>query len=591
MDNKKVERSPLSQQTLGVVRLLPMNEVATRVLLVDEDYAEYMLVAHLLEQIKSSTYHLSWCSSHDRALEDMLNSELDVILLDCQQAPERARQLLNLVQRQNCDTPIILMNDEHNLELDRQAIADGASDYVVKGQLDVHALERSLRYASGRRDTQRKISSQAHYDGLTGIPNRALFHDRLQQAIERAKRNDQPLALLHIDLVGFKRINESFGHDAGDEIVIAAAQRLATCMRRTDSIARIGGDEFTVILEEFTNPNDVVIVAGKIIDFLARPFDVGNNQVALSASIGIAVYPEAGETVNDLLSHADMATRSARTQRGSHYRFYSEKMNVDAINQLHLEADLRRALRRNELELFYQPRVNLESGDIIGMEGLIRWRHPERGLLSPSEFIPLAEEVGLIVPMGYWTIQQACQDMLALKKRGFPPLEMAVNVSFKQLQDSKFVETVSRLVKNSGIDPRLLELELTETAVMENFEETYSSMIALNKLGISFSLDDFGTGYSSLTHIQRLPVSIVKIDQGFMRNVMSSTEDATIVKAIINLAHNLNLKVIAEGVETLEQIQFLWQHHCDQVQGYYFSPAVRLEHLIQMLSQRATAAL
>jgi diguanylate cyclase (GGDEF)-like protein len=568
-----------------------MNDAVTRILLVDEDYAEYMLVAHLLEQIKDCTYQLSWCSSYDRALEDMLNSELDVILLDCQKAPAHARNLLSLVQRQNCDTPIILMTDEHNVDIDRQAIAEGASDYLIKGQFDCRLMERSLRYASERREAQRKLASQAHYDPLTGIANRTLFRDRLQQAMERAKRNNQPLALLHIDLVGFKRINESFGHDAGDELVIAVAQRLATCMRRTDSIARIGADEFTVILEEFTHANDMSIVAEKIIDFLARPFDVGNHQVALSASIGIAAYPEGGDTVDELLRHADMATRDARLQRGSHYRIYSEKMNIEAMNQLHLEADLRRALRRNEFELFYQPRVDLESGDIVGMEGLLRWRHPERGLLPPSEFIPLAEEVGLIVPMGYWTIQQACQDMIALKKYGFPPMEMAVNMSFKQLQDSKFVETVTRIVKSSNIDPSMLELELTETAVMENFDATYRSLMALHKLGIKFSLDDFGTGYSSLTHIQRLPVSIIKIDQAFMRNVISNPEDATIVKAIINLAHSLNLKVIAEGVETLEQVQFLWQHHCDQVQGYYFSPAVRLEHLIQMLNQRATAAL
>jgi diguanylate cyclase (GGDEF)-like protein len=483
------------------------------------------------------------------------------------------------------------MTDEHNAEVDRQAIAEGASDYLIKGQFDSQLMERSLRYASSRRDAQRKLASQAHYDSLTGIANRALFRDRLQQALERARRNNQPLALLHIDLVGFRRVNESFGHDAGDELVIAAAQRLATCMRRTDSIARIGADEFTVILEEFSNPSDISIVAEKIIDFLARPFDVASHQVALGTSIGVAVYPEAGDSVDSLLHHADLATRDARADRGSHYRFYSEKMTIDAKNQLHMEADLRRGIRRNELELFYQPRVNLVTGDIIGMEGLLRWRHSERGLVPPSEFIPLAEEAGLIVPMGYWTIQQACNDLLTLKKKGFPPLEMAVNVSFKQLQDSKFVETVSRIVKNSGIDPSYLELELTETAVMANFEETYRGMLALSKLGIKFSLDDFGTGYSSLTHIQRLPVSVVKVDQAFIRNVVSNAEDATIVKAIINLAHNLNLQVIAEGVETLEQIQFLWQHHCDQVQGYYFSPAVRIEHLVQMLSQRATAAL
>jgi EAL domain-containing protein (putative c-di-GMP-specific phosphodiesterase class I) len=368
------------------------------------------------------------------------------------------------------------------------------------------------------------------------------------------------------------------------------AQRLAQCVRKTDTLARIGADEFTVLIEDVRSLPDVLAVAEKIVAAMAQPYQIGDTPLVLGTSIGIAVFPEAGFHADALMRNAELARQEAKQIRGCHYHFYTEQMNLAARNQMHLETELRRALRRNEFELYYQPRVELESGQIIGVESLIRWRHPQRGLLAPSDFIPLAEETGLIVPIGYWTIQQACRDMRELEHRGGRSIDLAINLSLKQLQDEKFAEITARLLAESGVDLHRIEFELTETAILMNAEQTYQSMLALSQLGVTFSLDDFGTGYSSFAHMQRLPISALKIDRSFVHNLPADTDDAIIVKAIINLAHSLQLHVIAEGVETLEQVQFLWQNRCDQVQGYYFAPAVAPDQLATLLQERLLAS-
>ena len=568
-----------------------MSDMAVRVLLVDEEQAEYMLIANYAAAIDRQRYLISWCDQPDKALSSMLSGEYDAILLDCQRHPQQARELLKAAISHGCVAPIIVMTDVLDTELDRNAIADGAADYLLKSQLDAAQLERRLRYALERKNGERQLIRRTQYDPLTSLPNRLLFRDRLEHAITRAQREDAMLALLHVDLDGFRRVNESFGHRVGDQFVQLMGQRLTQCVRKTDTLARIGSDEFAIVLEDVRQLSDVVAVAEKIADMLSQPYQLGDTPLVLGASIGIAVCPDAGHTSETLLRNAELARQQAKLLRGCHYHFYTEQMNLDARNQIHLEAELRRALRRNEFELFYQPRVELESGQVIGVESLIRWRHPERGLLAPSDFIPLAEETGLIVPIGYWTIQQACRDMRNMQKHCDRPLELAINLSLKQLQDEKFSATASRLLVESGIDLHRIEFELTETAILMNAEQTYQSMLTLSQLGVSFSLDDFGTGYSSFAHIQRLPISALKIDRSFIRNLPGDADDAIIVKAIINLAHSLQLHVIAEGAETLEQVHFLWENHCDQVQGYYFAPAVTTEQLVTMLEEKLLASL
>ncbi|HET8709876.1 MAG TPA: EAL domain-containing protein [Spongiibacteraceae bacterium] len=566
-----------------------MSEPAVRILLVNKEPAEYMHLAHVASAIKRD-HLVSWCDQPENALATMLSGEYDVILLDCQRHPEQALELLKSANLSDCNAPIIVMTDDLDGELDRDAIADGAADYLLKSQLDSKHLERSVRHAMQRKRKELQLTHRARFDALTDLPNRHLFRERLEHAVTRAQRESGRFALLHLDLDGFRRVNESFGHSIGDELIAMMAQRLKKCVRKTDCLARIGADEFSVLIEDVRHMPDVAAVAEKIITAMSQPYQIGDAPIVLGTSIGIAVFPEAGFHVDALLRNAELARQQAKQLRGSHYHFYTEQMNLEARNQMHLETEMRRALRRNEFELFYQPRVELESGQLVGVECLIRWRHPQRGLLAPSDFVPLAEETGLIVPIGYWTIQQACRDMRELKRRCGREIDLAINISLKQLQDEKFAETAARLLVDSGLDLHRIEFELTETAILMNAEQTYHSMMALSQLGVCFSLDDFGTGYSSFAHMQRLPISALKIDRSFVQNLPTNTDDAIIVKAIINLAHSLQLQVVAEGAETIEQVQFLWENHCDQVQGYYFAPAVDIRQIETLLQERLLAS-
>jgi len=540
-----------------------------------------------LAELASYKIALNWCKTIDAA-HDYLQTSLSSLVFAYQNHLS-SDDTLNALLASGCHLPIISLTEQGDDEGVKLALHQGAIDCLSRDELSPQLLDRSIRYALLRNEAEQKLNLLHLYDPLTGIPNRQLFRQNLDQCIQQAKASDKRFGLLLVNLDGFKKINESFGHDAGDELVSMTAKRLTGCVRDGDLVARIGADEFTLILEDCDTNEAIEAVSKKIIDVLAAPFTVEDSPFMVSCSIGIAIYPEGGATVDELLLHANIALSTAKATRGSQYSLYSEEANNDVVSRLHMETDLRRALRRNEFELYYQPRVDMESGDSVGIEALIRWHHPEHGLVGPNEFIPLAEETGLVVPIGYWVLQQACKDMLVLDQQGCEKVDIAVNLSFKQLQDEKFVETASRIIRNSGIDATRLEFELTETAVMSNYQQTLEGMSELSELGITFSLDDFGTGFSSFAHIQRLPISALKIDRSFVSNVVENEDDAVIVQAIINLAHSLRLHVVAEGAETLEQIQFLWQHNCDEVQGYYFSPPVPLADFCRIANQRAMA--
>lgn len=566
-----------------------MLEPVARLLFVGSDLVEYRRLEELLSSIQNSRYQMLWCERMDTVHHEIIRGNYDVVLLDCQHRPDAALNLLRGVIEKGCSLPIIAITETLDCPTAQHALTMGAIDFLALENLDSYVLQRCIGYAIDKHNVDKKLSELNLYDPLTGVPNRMLFFRNLERAIEAVNQQQISTALLIINMDGFKRINDSYGSEAGDRLVVTAAQRLTRCVRKSDSIARIGGDEFSLLLEDCHSAEDVSMVAKKVIDVLSAPFTLGGQSVVVSCSIGIAIYPECGDSVESLLQSANMAMQVAKTRRGSHFAFYNKDTNAATMARINLEQDLRRAIRANEFELFYQPRVGLESGATIGMEALIRWRHPIRGMVSPKEFIPIAEECGLIVPLGYWVIQQACADLALFDSSNTQGLDIAINLSFKQLQDSMFVDTATRIIKQSGVDASRLEFELTETAIMSNFQQTYEGMMALAQLGVTFSLDDFGTGFSSFAHIQRLPISALKVDRSFVRNVVKNNEDGIIVKAMINLAHSLRLRVIAEGVETLDQIQFLWQHNCDQVQGFYFSPAVSATDFVLMLDQRATA--
>ena len=589
---------PLDLATLGIdlekgwQTAAETQEPLARVLLIGGALADYRRLGRMLSGMEAHNYHLLWCEQYDdNSLGEINSGHYDAILLDCQHQPDKAMRLLIQLVEIGCQQPIVSLTDNSASAVAQRAMRNGSTDYLGMDTTDRYVLVRCLGYAIEKNATDKKISQLNLYDPLTGIANRLMFQRNMARAIELAKTQQISLALLLINLDDFKRINQSFGTDAGDRLVTMMAQRLARCVRQSDAVARIGGDEFALVLEDSQTSEDIALVAQKVIDVLSAPCTLNGQAVTVSCSIGVATYPESGDSVDGLIKYANMAMLEAKRQRGSQCCFYHEETSKAAVRRINMEKDMRLALRRNEFELFYQPRVEIASGDAAGMEALIRWRHPVHGLVSPDEFIPMAEETGLIVPIGYWVLQQACKDMLILDQSGHQNLEVAVNLSFKQLQDDMFVDTATRIIQQSGIDASRLEFELTETAIMSNYQQACDGMIALSKLGVTFSLDDFGTGFSSFAHIQQLPISALKVDRSFIENVVKNNDDGIIVKAMINLAHSLRLHVVAEGVETLEQVQFLWQNHCDQIQGFYFSEAVTVNQFIELMDRRATATM
>ena len=554
-----------------------------KILLINKSQSEYRLIGHLLSQVHHTDYHLTWVDSLENALEEALSDYFDVILLDYHWEDGSGADILNGARSQGCQVPIIVMTDEMEADVDRSAIRYGASDYLIKGRIDSQLLERTLRYAIERKSTEVKLAKLAHYDPLTGIPNRILFRDRLEHAVQLSERDNVSFTLMYLDLDGFKQINDTFGHDAGDQLIKTCAERLRDCMRKSDSVARIGGDEFTLLLEHIDSPTDIAHIAQKVIDVISKPVQIDTHQVTVGCSIGIAIYPEAGTDINTLQKHADMAMYQAKQYKGSHYHFFTEALNVEAHRQLLLESELRVALRREEFIVYYQPRVDIHSGEIKGLEALLRWAHPQKGLLCPDAFMDVAEDSGLIVPIGYWVVRKVAEDLVRMREQGLDTIAMAINLSIRQFSDDKLVERIASLLNEMGVDARQIEFELTETAIMENIDRVALCMRALAQLGCQFALDDFGTGYSSFMHLQRLPISVLKIDKGFVADIVSREDDASLVSAMISLAHSLGKTVIAEGVEDEQQLELLRQFGCDQVQGFHFGKAVSLELVSEKL--------
>lgn len=564
-------------------------EPVARLLLAGGDLNNYRQLEAILASIEGAQFQLRWCEQLGDVDAELCAADYHLIIVDCCRRPEVSCSLLRRLAQQQAAPPMLALTDTLESPIIQRVMSLGAADFLAWKNLDGYILQRCIAYVLNKHEVERKLAELKLYDPLTGVPNRMLFLQNLARTLDSASRHQAPFVLLYIDLDGFKRINDYYGNDCGDQVVTTVVQRLSRCVRKSDGIARVGPDEFTLILEDCRNREDAALVAQKLVDVLSAPYTVAHQPVAISCSIGVALYPDAGQTAEQLLQAANIAMREAKRYRGSLFSFFTHEANVESMSRLRMEEDLRRAVENEEFELYYQPRVGLESGDIIGMEALIRWRHPERGLILPAEFIPIAEESGVIVAIGYWVIARVCQDLALFDNSSNKELDIAINLSFKQLQDENFVATVTRIIRQSGVDAHRLEFELTETAIMSSYQQTYEGMMALARLGVTFSLDDFGTGFSSFAHIQRLPISALKVDQSFVRDVVNNNEDSIIVKAMINLAHSLRLQVIAEGVETLDQIQFLWQSRCDQVQGFYFSPAVTAPDFVQMVDQRTTA--
>jgi diguanylate cyclase (GGDEF)-like protein/PAS domain S-box-containing protein len=446
-----------------------------------------------------------------------------------------------------------------------------------------------MRDISLRKQAEQQLVALARYDTLTGLPNRHLFMDRLVHAMNAAKRTQRAVALMFLDLDRFKEINDTLGHAAGDRVLEAAARRLSGALRSVDTVARLGGDEFTVILEDVENGEQVAAVATKIKDAFATPLVTDEREIFITPSIGIAMWPSDGDSVQALMQSADVALYHAKDEGRNCHAFYAASMNAQAAESLKLEGLLRRALERQEFVLHYQPKVDIASGRITGVEALVRWQSAELGMVSPGRFIPLAERSGLIVPVGEWVLRTACAQAKAWQEQGLPPLLMSVNVSPRQFREADLADTVQRALTDHRLEPRYLELEITEGMIMQRTERTIALLETLQRLGARLSIDDFGTGYSSLAYLKRFPVQRLKIDQSFVRDVAADADDAAIVIAIIGLAKSLKMDVTAEGVETAEQLAFLTEHGCDEYQGYHFSRPVPAEEFTRLLGRPSLA--
>jgi diguanylate cyclase (GGDEF)-like protein len=467
-------------------------------------------------------------------------------------------------------------------------------DAAVRRARDHHKLlEGKRRYENNLEELVRQRTAEverlAYYDTLTDLPNRLLFEDRLAQALLLAQRNRQILGTFFLALDRFKKINDTLGHAVGDLLLKDVAERVKHCVSESDTVARFDGEEFALLLTQVTGTEDLVEITRLINEALKPSFLLAGHEIYVTASIGISLFPFDGEDQNNLLKNAGAALYRAKMQGGNNYQFYTSDMNARALKRLALESSLRRAVEHEEFVIHYQPQVEMESRKIVGAEALVRWQHPKFGLLAPAEFIPMAEDTGLILLLGAWVLRTACAQTRWWQQAGIGDLRIAVNVSARQFQDKNLLDTVAQILSDTGLDSSCLELELTESSIMQNAESAIKTLTELREMGVKISIDDFGTGYSSLGYLKRLPIDILKLDRSFVTGATTDPDDAALVMAIISLAHNLKLKVIAEGVETEEQVRFLRLLKCDGGQGYLFGKPMPADLFRSLIGARESS--
>jgi diguanylate cyclase (GGDEF)-like protein/PAS domain S-box-containing protein len=481
----------------------------------------------------------------------------------------------------------IIMNLPPNCTLVRR---DGFKIPIEDSVAPIHDREGQATGAvivfhdvSVARTMAEQLAHLAEHDFLTGLPNRMLLNDRVAQAITLAPRHMKKVAVLFLDLDGFKHINDSLGHPIGDKLLQAIGKRLGECVRGSDTVSRQGGDEFVVLLSEVEHAEDAAISAVRLLQGVAGSYSIDMHDLHVSASIGVSIYPDDGLDAETLIKNADTAMYQAKENGRQSYQFFKPSMNVRAVERQSIEESLRRAMERQEFTLHYQPKIDLRTGEITGAEALLRWTHPVRGPVSPAQFIPVAEDCGLILPIGKWVLREACKQARVWQNAGLALGTIAVNISAMEFRDDKFLEEVFAIINDTGLDPKFLELELTESVLMKRAEATESILKTLRARGVKVAVDDFGTGYSSLSYLRRLPIDALKIDQSFVRQITTDPDETTIVTAVIGMGRSLKLRVVAEGVETQQQLAFLQEHECDEAQGYYFSRPIIPQQFVKLL--------
>lgn len=563
-------------------------EVRTsHILIIDDEPA----VRNLIREILNQDYVCQTADSAEMALTILKEHDFNLVLTDINLGGMTGIEMIPHVHATSPDTVVMMISGEGTMESAITAMRMGAFDYISK-PLDLDHIEVAVRRAIEHnsllaakriyetqlealiRQRTEELIHLSYHDALTNLPNSILFEDRLSHAIVQANQHNKSLALLYLSIDKFDQVNDRLGHKLGYELLRTVAERLRLSVREDYTVARFEGNEFAVLLSQIDGTNDVIDLANEIYHALENSFSIDRNDIFISFSIGISIFPDDAVDGQKLLKNASAALAIAKEQGGNNYSFYIPGMNEKALNRLTFENNLRKAIEREEFEIHYQPKLTVSEDRIIGMEALVRWRNGDLGLIPPGEFIPLAEETGLIIPIGEWVLRTACNQLKTWNDKGYKPGILSINLSARQFQQANLVEIINQITSDSGIETMLLEFELTESYLMKDPDKSITILNALKQLGIKLSIDDFGTGYSSLTYLKRLPIDILKIDKSFVHDLTENPDDVELVLAITTLAHNLNLKVIAEGVENNEQLELLRQMNCDEWQGFLFSKAV-----------------
>ena len=569
-----------------------------KVLIIDDEEQ----IRRLLIDLFTDVYDCCEAASAEEALAALSHQTFDLVISDIDMGQMSGLELVPRVHSISPDTVVVMISGNQDIEFAIKALRVGAFDYITKPIEIRHveaSVERALKHSDLLKEKRRykeqledllqqrtaEVDWLAYYDTVTQLPNRALFEDRLTQAVSIAKVNGQTLGVLFISLDQFKKVNDSLGHGPGDGLLREFAARLKSCISKSDTVARFGNDEFALLRTQIKGTEDVIETIASLSQVLKFAFDLPGHELYATVSVGVSLFPLDGDDSHTLLKNAGAALYKAKRSGGANYQFFTADMHELASRRLAFETNLRRALQNQEFLLHYQPRVSVDSLQITGVEALVRWQHPQLGLVSPSEFIPLAEDTGLIVPIGEWVLREACEQNRRWQEQGFAPVQMAVNISARQFHDQHLPQTVIRILDESGLSPTHLELELTESSIMQNAEFAEGVLNRWKNMGIKISIDDFGTGFSSLASLKRLPIDALKIDQSFVRDANTDADDAAIVMAIITLAHNLRLRVVAEGVETEEQLRFLQLLRCDEIQGNFFTKPLPADAVVSLFDR------
>ena len=550
-----------------------------------EDSPEYaLLVRHLLTGELGETITVAHCGSIEEAKPTLVEDDLDCILLDLSLPDASGLEGLKAVRARAPDVPIVVLSGEEDEGVAVQAMHEGAQDYLVKRYTDGHLLARAIRYAIERKQAELELAHQATHDALTGLANRTVFLERLEVTLARIERRELSCAVLFLDLDRFKAVNDSLGHDVGDLLLVEAAERLRLLVRPSDTVARFGGDEFVVLCDDVEDVSDAIVVAERIGVALAAPFHIARRELHIGASIGIAMASDRSRPAEGLVRDADQTMYAAK-RRGTSWELFDPDSRVPVTASLGLEGELRYALERDELRLHYQPEIDVHTFGVVAVEALLRWEHPDRGLLPPGEFIPFAEASGLIVPIGEWVLAEACRQLARWREAGDCEASLTVNVNLSapQLADRHLPGRVKRILGETGVEASALCLELTETAFVGDLEAAGEALGSLRALGVMLSLDDFGTGYSSLSVLDRYPLDNLKIDRSFVARLDSGERARRLFTAVVGVAGALGLRCVAEGIETEEQLRLITAAGCDAAQGFFLSRPLKPDAMAKML--------